>query len=68
MRVDQNISDLFFNTDISDAVLKDEKGQFAGYDQWALKNEADVFLACLDRLGVAAPTSDELLADFYARI
>jgi hypothetical protein len=36
------------------------------YDQ--LEDEAQDFLACLDRLGVPTPTVEELIADFYARL
>lgn len=65
--VDQNISDLFFNTDVSDAVVNDNNGNFASYDIAKLRNEAEMFLNCLYRLGVSIPSVDDLLADFDRR-
>ncbi len=64
MRVDGNISDLFFNTEHH--VSHDQKGQFADHDE--LETEAKYFLDCLDRLGVPTPTVDELIADFRERL
>ena len=68
MRVDANISDLFFNTDISDARQTDSKGHFTGFDGEALLGLAEDTLGCLSRLGVAVPTPQELVADFHKRI
>ena len=65
-RINIYISDLFFNTDISSAVNHDEDG--AAYDAAALLSEAESFLACLEGLGVHAPTADELVADFQRRL
>ena len=62
--VNQDISDLFFNTD--HRALHDSKGQFIEHND--LEEEAKMFLACLDRLGIATPTAEELIADFNARI
>lgn len=66
--VDQNISDLFFNTDFSEEVIHDEKGQFVDFDQNKMREEADLFLGCLSRLNVAIPSRDALLEDFYKRV
>lgn len=68
MSIDQNISDLFFNTDLSGAAEHDAHGQFTGWDVVKLQNEADQFLASLQRLNVAVPTANELIADFRARV
>lgn len=68
MTIDQNISDLFFNTDNEGAATSDETGRFAGYDDAILRDNATIFLACLARLSVAVPSVDELLADFLARV
>ena len=65
--IDGNISDLFFNTDVNVAAEHDLHGNFTGYNETKLRNEAEMFLACLDRLNVAIPTIDELLADFHGR-
>jgi hypothetical protein len=66
--VDQNISDLFFNTDMSDAEIKDEKNQFVDWDQNKMREEARLFLGCLERLNVAVPSVDALVEDFYKRV
>ena len=68
MAVDPSISDLFFNTDLSNANLTDKDGQFIGFDLPQLRAEAYHFLACLSRLGVAVPTVEELVSDFLERI
>lgn len=65
MRVDGNISDLFFNTE-HHAAYDSEDGQFLDHDQ--LEQEAWDFLTCLQALGVAAPTVAELIEDFHNRI
>lgn len=68
-RIDTNISDLFFNTDLQDAETRDPSdGRFAGYDVAKLREQAEVFLDCLTRLGIDAPTCDDLIADFNARL
>lgn len=67
--VDQNISDLFFNTDLSSTHLPNlSNGMFAGYDEAKLQDEALMFLSSLARLGVDVPTSDDLLENFHARL
>lgn len=66
--VNQNISDLFFNTDLSGAAEHDAHGQFTGWEVVKLQDEAEMFLNCLQRLGVTVPTADELIADFRARV
>lgn len=68
MSIDQNISDLFFNTDLSDAVMQDEKGMFVGYDETKLQDEALMFLGSLTRLNIDVPTSDDLIENFYSRL
>lgn len=66
-RVDTDISDLFFNHDLSECKLFN-KGVFEGYDEDKLRQEAELFLASLSRLGVHTPSSDALIRDFYDRI
>jgi hypothetical protein len=68
MHVNADISDLFFNTDVSHAVVNDKDGQFVDWNHDALREEAETFLASLDRLGVAVPTADELIQDFHNRV
>lgn len=65
--VDGNISDLFFNTDVSATAKHDAHGQFTGYDHEALRAEVQMFLGCLQRLGIEVPTEDELIVDFLER-
>lgn len=64
MRVNGNISDLFFNTDHH--FRAGDKTEAGHHDN--LPEEAQDFLDCLDRLGVPVPTSQELIADFYNRL
>lgn len=66
--VDQNISDLFFNTDLSECGDHDARGQFTGWDVAKLQDAAEMFLNCLQRLGVPVPSANELIADFRARV
>jgi hypothetical protein len=68
VRVNPWISDLFFNHDLSGVSKRDSKGMFDGYDEAKLNEEADFVLLALDNLGVATPTRDELIADFYDRL
>lgn len=68
MRVDGNISDLFFNTWHHFRPTTDERGKPDGGDYDELEAEAKDFIACLDRLGVATPTVTELIEDFRARV
>lgn len=68
-KVDGNISDLFFNTDVSAARKLDKKGHFEGWEESVLLQEADDMLRCLERLGVPnLPTAIQLVEDFYKRI
>lgn len=62
-----NISDLFFNTDVSATAQHNADGAFTGYDHEALRAEAQMFLGCLQRLGIEVPTEDELIEDFINR-
>lgn len=68
MQVNGNISDLFFNTDVSAAAQHDLNGKFTGWDHDKLCAEAQMFLDCLQRLGVDAPPIDDLIADFHKRV
>jgi hypothetical protein len=69
MSIDQNISDLFFNTDLRGAELtRDSDGVFQGYDDDKLRDDAQMFLNCLEWLGVAIPSVDDLIADFETRV
>lgn len=67
-KVDANISDLFFNSDLDMARRHDSDGNFIGFDDEALRAEAIQFLNYIGRLGVPVPDVDELLADFYERV
>jgi len=67
-RVDWDISDLWFNRDLSVCAVEDASGDFSHYDDAALREEAETFLGNLSRLGVLVPSVDELLADFFDRI
>lgn len=67
MTIDGNISDLFFNLDLSATTEHDLHGNFTGYNDEALAAEAAMFLGYLYRLGVAVPTPEELIEDFMGR-
>lgn len=67
-RIDGNISDLFFNTDLGAARINNGDGQFVGFDDAVLREEATQFLACLDRLGVPIPAVNDLIDDFHRRL
>lgn len=66
-RINGDISDLFFNHDHGEiAVMED--GEFVEYDDNKLRASARDFIGYLERLNVAVPDVDELVADFYGRI
>lgn len=63
------VSDLFFNTDLDHCVMRNHKGEFDGYDEDKLREEADSFANCIVSLNPGMMfTADELIADLYARI
>lgn len=68
--VDTNISDLFFNRDLSH-VKKYDRGEFVGYDDELLMVEAKDFLASIQRLSprtAPIPTPEALIQDFFGRL
>lgn len=70
-QVNTEVSDLFFNTDHEAAALLDDRGNFAGFNDEVLLEEAASFIASLERLGVAplrVPTKENLVADFHKRV
>lgn len=67
MAINPHISDLFFNSDVSETKMADINGQFMGYNEDELARVATDFLTSLSALGVNAPTLDELLEDFHSR-
>ena len=66
--VNGNISDLFFNYDVSEAELHDGSGNYIGHDETLLTAKAQEVLDMLEALGVDVPTADELVEDFYNRM
>lgn len=67
MTVEANISDLFFNRDLSKAEVYNFEGSFIGYSHPALLEEASMMLENLENLGVSIPTAKDLVSDFYSR-
>lgn len=70
MPVDIRISDLWFNHDHSSYTLHDKDGQFEGYDEAKMKEEADIFLDNIRKIAdtcISTPSTDELIADFHKR-
>lgn len=69
-KVNDGISDIWFNYDKSSAELTDQ-GKFAGYDQAVLRVIAGDFRGSLEYAGFAPqiiPTVDDLIADFNERL
>ena len=50
--VNEFVSDLFFNHDVSWAVMKNKKGEFSGFDSSKLLIDAQEVLVALKALGV----------------
>jgi len=63
-------SDLFFNTDVSRAVIAADDGdESSGYDEAILIEEATSVAASINSLNQSLDfTPEELVADFYARM
>lgn len=69
MTINTNISDLFFNRDLDACREYARDGEFDGFNDEKLREEAVTFLGNLRALGVKElPTVDDLITDLYARI
>ncbi len=68
MSINGDISDLFFNHDHGDISVMNDQNQFDHYDDDKLRESARDFIGYLKRLNVAAPSVDDLVADFYGRV
>jgi len=68
--VDADISDLFFNRDFSTIVEKNDDGDFGGYDEQKLAEDADMFLSNIRGLvgDENTPSRESLINDFYGRL
>lgn len=64
--VDDDVSDLFFNTDHDNAKVM-SMGRFVEWNESALRDNARMFIQSLWRLGVNVPSEGALLGDFYRR-
>ena len=62
------VSDLFFNTDHSDALIKDSKGNFSHYDDDLMMAEAETFVEQMKIINVVVPSPREMIKDFYDRL
>lgn len=67
-RVDATVSDLFFNLDHDEAVIRDAKGNFESYDEAKLHGLATWFATSINSIGGPYYTAEEIIADFYARV
>jgi hypothetical protein len=66
--VHADISDLFFNLDHDDAKVMVD-GKFDHYDGTKMLEQATWFVGCIERIAyVYAPSTDQLLMDFYGRL
>jgi hypothetical protein len=69
MRVNMHVSDLFFNRDMQEAAVFDDRGNFASYNLDVLHREAETMLSSLEGLGVRdLPSVGDLVADFQERV
>lgn len=68
-RVNEHISDLFFNLDHSGAKITAPDGEFLGWDKDKMRAQARWFCEAIDYIGIMeAPSVDAILADFHARV
>lgn len=68
MAIITEISDLFFNRDLSEAEIYGRDG-FEGWDKTKLEDAACELIQCLSCLGVTdLPTVNELVEDFFTRV
>jgi hypothetical protein len=68
-RVPDGLSDLFFNRDLSECVIKDERGNFESYDRPKMLGEAEATLTALESLGLRdLPSADDLVVDYLDRV
>lgn len=68
IRINGDISDLFFNHDHGEIAVMEDK-VFSHYDDAKLRESARDFIGYLERLNVSdIPILDDLVADFYGRI
>jgi len=67
MRINSDISDIFFNTDLEHCFSGG--GGDLSFDRAKLKVEAQLLIDSLHRLGVSVtPSSDDLVDDFLGRV
>ena len=68
MIVNTDISDLFFNYDLTEAKVYHQNGVFSHFNEDKLFEIAKEFLNSLRRLGIECPTARQLIDDFFERI
>lgn len=69
MIYDATISDMFFNTDHSEAWVKLARDEGGHYDRERIAKQAEVFVGQLETLGVdPRPDAEELTDDFFNRL
>ena len=67
--INANISDLFFNRDLSACKVYDRAGVFIGWDNEALEEEAKTMLSNFEGLGIISlPTAESVVVDFHERV
>lgn len=66
-RVNPDVSDLFFNLCHDNAQVMVD-GKFDRYDGEKMREQAEWFIGCIERLAFPhAPSVDQLLMDFFGR-
>lgn len=67
--INTEISDLFFNTDMSQAVIYDKNRRFERYNTEKLLDIASDFLSNISSItNIELPNNQELVNDFFARL
>lgn len=67
-KIDGHTSDLFFNLDHSAAVVKDGKGQFDGWNEEKMTDQAIWFCEAISAIGGPIYLPPDIIADFHARV
>lgn len=70
VQINTGVSDLWFNHDKSNAIVKNAKGEYEGYALIELSQIADDFIVMLSLAGVDIGnlSAEVLIADFYKRL
>ena len=68
MRIDGDVSDLFFNLDFEDLKIYHRNGGFLHFDEGKLRDRAQWFSNAIYRVSGRLWSVDDILRDFRARV